>query len=303
MKHLPFCLASAIAMISISQGNAQVLYGATASGQPGTLFTLNPATGAMISTIGPLNDASSVNYPITGLAFHPVTGVLYGSTGNSVAATAAKLVTINPTTGLVTVVGSFNAGPVSGGGTPATMADIAFDAAGNLYGVGSIGGPQIYSINTSTAQATVIGTTGITSTTGGGLAISSGGTFFGTPTAARFGTYNSTTGAFTNITAPFLPGGGSYAALEFNGSTLYGLNSGSPISGVNPTHLVTFDQTTGAVTDLGSSVNFLDAIAFSPTPIPEPGSMLLVGAPAIVGLFLNRRRRKASSRIDAGQRD
>lgn len=294
MKNFMMTLAAGFALLCSVQARAQVLYGATSAGQPGVLFTLNPATGAMVSTIGSLNDASNVNYPITGLAFHPTTGVLYGSTGNSVTATAHLLVTINPTTALVNVVGSFNVGT-------ATMADIAFDSAGNLFGVGSVNGPQIYSINTSTAQATVIGTTGITSTSGGGLAISSGGTFFGTPTAARFGTYNSTTGAFTNITAPFLPGGGSYAALAFNGSTLYGLNSGTAVGGVTPTHLVTFDQTTGAVTDLGSSVNFLDAIAFS--PIPEPGSMLLVGAPAIVGLLLNRRRRKATCRIDAGVSD
>src|SRR5206468_2772618 len=126
-------------------------------------------------------------------------GVLYGSTGDSVAATAARLVTIDPNTGLVTPIGSFNAGPVNTSGTPATMADLAFDAAGNLYGIGSIGGPQLYSINLGTGQATVIGSTGLTSTTGGGLAISSGGVFYGTPTSTRFGTYNSGTGAYSNI--------------------------------------------------------------------------------------------------------
>ena len=30
----------------------------------------------MISDIGPLNDGVGVNYPVTGLAFNPVTGVL-----------------------------------------------------------------------------------------------------------------------------------------------------------------------------------------------------------------------------------
>ena len=39
------------------------------------------------------------------------------------------LVKINPVTAQVLVIGSFNAGPVNGSGTPATMSDLAFDSA------------------------------------------------------------------------------------------------------------------------------------------------------------------------------
>jgi len=235
------------------------------------LYILNSANGALLQDVGPLNDANSVNYPITGLAFHPTTGVLYGSTGNNPVATAARLVSIDPVTALVTVIGSFNAGPVNTSGTPATMADLAFDAAGNLYGVGSIGGPQLYSINTATAQATVIGGTGLTSTSGGGLAISPDtSTFFGTPTSSRFGTYNSGDGTYTNIAAPTRPVGGAYAALDFDGTTLYGLNLGP--GPALETRLVTIDTTTGAVTELGASVAALDAIAFR---VPEPSTCML----------------------------
>ncbi len=147
-----------------ANANAGTLYAATSAGGPGELYVINQATGAMVQDVGPLNDSLSTNYPITGLAFSPLTGVLYGSTGNA-GTVDGILVKINPATALVTVVGSFNAGPTSTGGSPATMADIAFDSAGNLYGVGSIGGPQLYSINTLTGQATVIGSTGLTSTT------------------------------------------------------------------------------------------------------------------------------------------
>ena len=152
------------------------------------------------------------------------------------------------------------------------MADIAFDSAGILYGVGSIGGPNLYTINTSTGQATVVGSTGLTSTTGGGLAISSAGVFYGTPTSTRYGTYDSVTGAYTNIANPAKPaGGGGYSALDFNGSTLYGLNTGpTPVGGTTPpTHIVTIDPSTGTVTDFGASLDSLDAIAFQP---PAPGS-------------------------------
>ncbi len=248
------------------RADALTMYASTAAGTTGELYILDSSTGAVVQDVGPLNDLNNVNYPITGLAFQPHTGALLGSTGNSVAGTAAMLVKINPVTAQVLVIGSFNAGPVNGSGTPATMADIAFDSAGILYGIGSIGGPNLYTINTSTGQATLVGSTGLTFTSGGGLAISSAGVFYGTPTSARYGTYDSTTGAYTNITAPALPAGtGAYTALDFTGSTLYGLNTGpgSP----PPTHIVTIDPTTGTVTDIGVSLNSLDAIAFQPPPL------------------------------------
>lgn len=247
------------------QANAGTLYASTSAGGPGELYILDPATGAMVQDVGPLNDSLAVNYPITGLAFHPVSGVLYGSTGNAITNTAAKLVTINPNTGLVTVIGPFNAGNV---GNPSTMADLAFDpATGILYGVGSVGGPQLYSINIATGQATVIGGSGLTSTSGGGLAVSSGGVFYGTPTGTNFGTYNSVAGTFTFIATPTRPLGGAYAALAFDeNGVLYGLNSG--VGSPPPTSLVTINPTTGAVTNLGLSVTSLDAIAFQPVPKP-----------------------------------
>jgi hypothetical protein len=264
---------SALAL-AVPHADAAVMYGATASGSPGQLHKIDLATGAPIDNVGPLNDANGTNYPITGLAFHPVTRVLYGSTGNNPSATAGLLVTINPVTALVTVVGPYNAGPTNSGGTPATMADLSFDSAGNLYGIGSIGGPQLYSINTATAQATVIGNSGLTSTTGGGIAISGAGVIYATPTSSRYGTYNGVTGGYTDITNPAKPGGGgSYAALEFNPTTgvLYGLNSapGTP----PPTFLVTIDPPTGTVTSVGGSVQALDAIAI----IPEPATLALLG--------------------------
>ena len=175
-----FCL---LAMFFVSaSASAQSLYASAAAGATGRLYRLNPATGAVLQDIGPLNDVTGLNYPITGLAFHPTTGVLYGSTGNNPATTAARLVRIDPATAQLTVIGSFNAGPTNSSGTPATMADLSFDSAGNLFGVGSIGGPQLYSINLATAQATVIGGTGLTSTTGGGIEFSSTGSILPTAT-------------------------------------------------------------------------------------------------------------------------
>jgi hypothetical protein len=271
------------ALMLAARGDAAVLYGSTAAGGPGELYILNAANGAVVQDIGPLNDVTGLNYPITGLAFNPTTGVLYGSTANSQATTRAELVTIDPATARVTVIGAFNVGNT--GTTPSTMSDLSFNSAGNLYGIGSVGGPQLYSINPLTGQATVIGSSGLTSTGGGGLAISSAGTYYGTPTATRFGTYDSTTGAYTNIANPAKPVGGAYAALAFgDGGVLYGLDNGAGTP--PPSHLVTIDPATGAVTDLGQSVTQLDAIAFR--PIPEPA---MLSAFAGIALFVRRTRR------------
>jgi len=101
-------LSVALALASVGTADAATLYGSTASGGPGELYVLNPSTGGMIQDVGPLNDALNVNYGVTGLAFNPITGLLYGSTANADPATAAKLITVNPLTGLVTVIGDFN---------------------------------------------------------------------------------------------------------------------------------------------------------------------------------------------------
>ena len=271
MKLTKLFLLAACAAAMATRAEAATLYAASAAGAAGELYIINQANGALVQDIGPLNDANNVNYPITGLAFHPTTGALYGSTGNN-GAVDAMFVSINPATGQVTPIGPFNAGPTNSQGVPTTMADIGFDAAGNLYGVASIGGPNLYSINLATGQATLVGPNGVsTSTTGGGVAISSGGSVYGTPTSSRFGTYNSGTGAYTDIGNPAKPAGGGYGALDFDGNVLYGLNvgSGSP----PPTHLVTFDVATGATTDLGVSISSLDAIAFA---IPEPASVIIL---------------------------
>jgi hypothetical protein len=268
--HVFLCALAAAALAARADAQEQ-LYACTAFGHPGELYIINAATGATVQDIGPLNDASSTNYGITGLAFNPVTGVLYGSTADNVAATRAQLVTIDPATARVTVVGPFNTGS-----SPATMTDLAFTPSGRLYGIGSVGGAHLYSINTATGQATRVGDSGFMFTTGGGLAISPSGTFYGTPGTTLFGTYNPTTGAYTNIAAPTRPaGGGAYNGLAFNSAgVLYGLNGGPMVT---TPHLVTIDPATAAVTDIGptAGANFLDGLAFRPAPVPEPGGVLL----------------------------
>ncbi len=85
-------------------------------GADSTLYILNPATGAVASTVG------AIGFSVTGLAYDPITGVLYGSTGNN-STSPRNLVRIDTTTGAGTLIGPFN--------TNTPMADLASDAAGN----------------------------------------------------------------------------------------------------------------------------------------------------------------------------
>ncbi len=253
------------------------LYGATSSGA-GELYVLDPATGAASKDVGPIN-AGATNYAVTGLAFDPTTNTLYGSTGG---VSGTSLLTIDPNTAATTVVGNFNIGAGN------TMTDLAFDHSGNLYGISSSGGANLYTIDKTTGAATIVGASGLSFTEGGGLAISSGGVFYATPVPADYGTYDPNTGAYVNITNPSKPaGGGSYAALTFAGSILFGDNL-LPGSGGRTTHLVTIDPTTGTVTDIGSSITKMDAIA---AIVPEPSTLTLFAAAGLICLSRKRNRR------------
>jgi len=68
-NRLLFGVCGLIAIASANNAEAVDLFATTAAGATGELYKLNAATGAVLQDIGPLNDLSNVNYPITGLAF------------------------------------------------------------------------------------------------------------------------------------------------------------------------------------------------------------------------------------------
>lgn len=94
------------------------------NGNETRLHILSPATGEVIQTIGP------IGFPnVTGIAFHPITGLLYGvtsgfTTGPGSPIFGAELITIDRVTGQGTLVANFN---------NADIDDIAFDSTGTLY--------------------------------------------------------------------------------------------------------------------------------------------------------------------------
>ena len=104
------------------------------------LGTVDLTTGAFTALVPCPPGGAAANW--TGLSIDPVTGVFYAST-------ATDLYTIDPSTGISTLVGPF--------GTT-LMIDIAVNMEGEMYGH-DIGTDSIYSINTTTGVAALIGST------------------------------------------------------------------------------------------------------------------------------------------------
>ncbi|MEO5701668.1 MAG: IPTL-CTERM sorting domain-containing protein [Casimicrobiaceae bacterium] len=234
---------------------AQVLYGATGAGgsAAATLYVLDPATGGVVSTIGP------IGFPVTGLAVHPTTGVLYGTTGIEIG--TPSLIRINTTTGAGTLIGANSCGPI---------ADISFRTDGTLFGWSQCNQGDLVTINLSTGVEAVVGLSGISpKTQGSGLAFSPGGTLFftGSSSNGALRTINPATGAPTTVaTLNGAPAVQPINALAFSaGGVLYGSLRGFPAGS-----LITIDTSTGLVTNIGTTVGGLDALAFGPSAAPPP---------------------------------
>lgn len=218
------------------------------------LYTVDPATGTCTS-VGP------IGFAVTGLAFDPTDGTLYGVTSNNSASSPRHLITIDPATGAGTDVGALGQPP----------GDICFDSTGVLYGFTTPSGTQdLVTINKSTGAASVVGDSGLSSTFGEGLGcdpsdvlwlfpFGGGGTYY---------TVNPSTGAVTSQGT--LSGLGSMAAVAFDSlGTCYAIKA----SGFTST-LQTIDTATGAVTVIGTmSITEGDALTWDTVPtVPPPGN-------------------------------
>ena len=239
------------ALLGIGAAHAgQTLYGADgAGGNPATnLYILDPTTGAVLSTVGP------IGFAVTGLAFDPRNGVLYGSTGGTAPISPNSIITIDIATGAGTLVG-----PTGLGGP---VADITFRADGTLFGW-SEGSDELVRINTTTGVGSVVGPNAL-STAGSGIAFSPQGELFftGDDDNGDMNTINPATGAVVK-TIPLVGGVGTRVnALAFGpGNLLIG-------SGQNNT-LMRINILTGQVTLIGATVAAIVAIAFGPAGLPK----------------------------------
>jgi hypothetical protein len=103
-KAMLLVLTSLLLLVSsVNQANADRLYGTTGGRTLiGQLYEIDPTTG-LVTLIGFLVDASGAPFEVTGLSFSPLTGVLYTSRNSPTA--PSNLVTINPDTGQVSIIG------------------------------------------------------------------------------------------------------------------------------------------------------------------------------------------------------
>jgi hypothetical protein len=231
---------------------------ATQGGSTATssLLQLDPASGAVLSTIGP------IGFAVTALAQNPLSGVLYGATTPNSAASPGSLITVNPGTGAGALVGNLGLPVVSG--TAETMADLTFDNAGHLYGWSSRTG-NLYTVSLTTGASTQVSSTGLGNPVGGGLAYVQGVLFL-TPNGDNGNLRQISPATGAQITAQALTGGAggrNISALTLDRAT--GLLIGSRIDTTTTQRaadLIAIDPVTAAISVRGPSVNRLDAVAY-----------------------------------------
>jgi len=238
-----------------------------------SLYKVDPATGAKTETIG------DIGFAVTGLAFDPTTGILYGSTSSEDLNEPGSLITINSDTGAGTLVGAPGTTIVTGCDTG--TADITFTTDGTLYGWTECE-DNLVQIDKATGVGTLVGTG--TGSSGSGLdADPDDNTLWLTPQgdAGDYGTVDRTTGVFTNQGTLDGDNGNSINSLAWScdGETLYGTAN---IEGGAPSfrEFITIDTATDHITVLGGPAGIdpeQDALAWDCSPEPP---VICKGQPA-----------------------
>jgi hypothetical protein len=228
-----------------------------------TLYKVNPLTGARMETIG------EIGFAVTGLAFDPTTGTLYGSTASNDATEPGSLIRINTDTGAGTLVGAAGTRIITGCSTG--TADITFTTDGTLFGWTECS-DQLVQINKTTGVGTVIGPG--TPSRGSGLSADpDNNTLWLTPEDddGDYYTVDRTTGVVTSQgTLDGVPGSGfriNSLAWTCDGETLFGtrtLTSG----GAGPRELMTINTATDSINTVGPADEQQDAIAWDCAPPP-----------------------------------
>jgi hypothetical protein len=270
---------AAAATLFATASNAQTLYAATGSnGVNGNLFTVNPATAAS-TLVGPIL-VGGAPVSITGMAAHPVTGVLYAIVSNNSPTNPNTLITINPATAVGTLVGALGQ----------NGSDISFNSAGTLFVFLQGATNQLGTVNIATGLVTPLGASGLAAfVSGGGMAINGAGPAFVAEHGSNgtLDTINTATGVGT--AGPAMNGGAGPEAIDamaFSaGGVLFAVNtnrSGSPTTN----SLVTINTTTGAVTTIGALPGDTDALAFAAGGLAGSAAVPTLSEWALVALAL-----------------
>jgi hypothetical protein len=222
-----------------------VCYASTGGGgqNPGSLLRINPFTGAG-TLIGPIGPLPQLRVP--GLAINSM-GEMFGSNG----ATASELLRIDALNPALSVL----VGPIVDVTTGVTLSFVdalVFDENDVLYGSDGV---DLYTINTSTAAATLVGNHGLASGFVVGLAFEPAtGRLFGSQGGLggndEIYEIDKNTGLATVIGQTGL--GGATPDLCFLGSILYGNKNPGGGQGGAPADFIRIDPVNGSGTVVGS---------------------------------------------------
>lgn len=294
VRHLFTGLALAAGLSCSVFASAQTIYVAggniSAATTTGILGTINPITG-VFSLIG------TTSTELTGIAFSPLTGVLYG-----VSADATTLYTVNASTGALTVVGATGLGT----GANFDIADgLAFRSDGTLFLADATGAggtaSNLYRVSTTTGAASVVGAIGNASSAT--IGFDGSGNLFeinNQVTPNTLVSLNQSTGAGTTVgSVPFR----DISGLAFSNGLLFGFTDTNQ-SGANTTNSVVAVNTgpgAGAVFvssyNLGNGNVITAATPFQRAAVPEPSTLALLMGMGVTGtgVFLRRKRANASA--------
>ena len=292
-------LASAIAwtaavLLGPAPSAAQTLYGGVGRGSAtnaGALVRIDPATGAG-TVVG-----SPAGIPgLTGLGFTS-SGALFASTLDAPqlgpGPRAPTLIRLDPVTGSLLAAPV----PITVGGAALSVNDLAVQPGTDaLFGTSvdvETFTNNVYRIDPTTGIATLVGNTGLIGAT---LAFGPGGALY--MTSAMFTetgsfvqgflhTLNPATAAVLTTSAPFTAAHvGGLAVRSSDGVIFASGGMGGDLYTLSPT---------GALTAVGvTGVGGVGDIAFQPSVVPEPGTVLLLGS-GLAGLAIRtatRRRRE-----------
>ncbi len=207
------------------------------------LVELDPATGALVNTIG------SVGYNVTGLTYDDTTGILYATTWKRDLLFPNGLITINQTTGAGSPVGT----GVGLGGIPVLLAT---NSDGELYGWLQAGTDRLIRWDKTTGSAIQVGNPNLT-TKQHGIAFDNTNTLFLFNNDDNIYQIDATTGTSALLGA--MNGMGTPNNMAHHGdfsienNKYYGLDSvkaGSKNILVIDTVTRTLDDTLGTINDL-----------------------------------------------------
>jgi hypothetical protein len=258
----------------------------------GNLYVVNLANGTA-SLVGAIRLPGSKPIGVTGMAVHPITGILYGITSEQSPNSPHSLVIIDQGSGAATTVGDLGA----------AGSDIAFDLKGTLY-VWLPATSQLGTVDVSNAKVAPIGKAGPAGSPAG-IAIDPSGMVYVTSKGAS-GTLDNVdlaTGALQ--IGPALTGAPFSTQINSMSFSPSGLllavnsNGGSPAN----TRLVTINTGSGAVATIGALPDDTDALAFTgsgPNLAPtlttmSPGGRVVIAVISTVlivlaGMLLLRRK-------------